>query len=1471
VTISDPLNVRPVSDISWEDEIGNVDLRFQWDTDNGFGGSQNEIVSLEYENATAGSYDLAFDGTVSGTIQWDDDAASIEATLEAMANIHGVTVSGSGTVADPFLIEFVDPINGGRNVPDMTVNSDSLTDDTVTLAIDTQGSAGPPVDILTLNDSSNSHGQAPDQDLGLTGPWFWRVAVVDRDDGAGDWSSAQTLNYYDPIDDDRFLSLLANVGVGFDYAEGSPNHGDSPNYRFFVWNDGTGGTFTLTHDSNVTATIDHDASASGVGSVQEALEDLASISSVRVRKVAIGAGIRGWDVEFLNPGNSDETVTVQDAGITGDTIGGLGVLQPGDAWGTGGTVGPDGDPIEFDRFLNLLGNVGVGFHTTDEPATGWGTGGTEGPDGDIRDDFDRFLYQLAKVDTTQPCPFIFSLSASVVNAGDGLTVFGQGFGDNVSPDFGAEVRLYEAPSFAAPFILLTEVLVTDGELEDTFAVVVPTSVTTSGYVAVVHTTTPTCDGSNFIFLTVLPAALDPDAGWWIEAWTEDGTQKVIDSVDIISASFQPILNGVGGGKIEVAADYPRLDEIIIPDPRDSNGDPLPPYNSLLRVFLHGVEQYAFYAEGIDEQLTDAAATTITISGDGIESSLRWGIVLPANHPSGQDTPLLDHLYGSTNNLLANGNLEDGASRLGNLGFELGDVDPWTPEPLGGAIVADNVTFRSGAWGAKISPSVLNGGAGVDLSVTPGDRIFFRSYCAETGGTGDEVTLLAYYIDGDDNEVTLGSDAVNLNATWKLGSLEFTVPAEITSIRVAWRFTDANPVHDFYIDDNFEAGDITPWFAKGSATIELSDTESGDGQFSLKVTPTAFGGGARNPFTVNPGQRVSVSIAVTGPVGDGVTLRTIIAGTQVTDSVVLTGAPTFDILTVEGIPGQSEQTLLLEVYTTETSGFAAFYVDVGSIVAGETATSGGSIFLDFLALAQARGILSSFQTDFSATLDSKGESYDESALSTQIRRSSTLLDVAGQMAGFGMDWRVTSQKMIQFFNTLGSDLTVMSNAPVIRNGRGIDGGKVTRQVPRITRVFAEGSDGIWTTKSNPADEAGIEPKEKYLAATSSLNATALDRAATADLEAGNARQSAIRIDLLPESGVLPFFDFIVGDTIYVDLYDESGAQLVTIEQYPDGFRVIGISVELGTEEPHYTVDLNWMVLEEQAARDAALRTMQERQQIGSVSPGAVTGEDTIGGGTLIFPATQDHKHEAVDITDLASMQEGDPAGGDLAGIYPNPVVNGIRGISFSAGAPSDQNVIRYDSGTGKIEWGAVTAVDVEKLVSDGGDDRIVASTEDIIFYKDDGTTEIFRWNESIGRIQFAAGQGKIDFAGGGSILSSIERILSFAADINIEAESSGSSSQSVKLWTDDTSGVSRLRIWIDGSGDIHFYNETTGETMKWDNPASRWTFLGSVGVVLPVKTDAGDPGSPAEGQIYVNTSDNAVRVFAGAAWRDLATW
>jgi hypothetical protein len=38
-----------------------------------------------------------------------------------------------------------------------------------------------------------------------------------------------------------------------------------------------------------------------------------------------------------------------------------------------------------------------------------------------------------------------------------------------------------------------------------------------------------------------------------------------------------------------------------------------------------------------------------------------------------------------------------------------------------------------------------------------------------------------------------------------------------------------------------------------------------------------------------------------------------------------------------------------------------------------------------------------------------------------------------------------------------------------------------------------------------------------------------------------------------------------------------------------------------------------------------------------------------------------------------------------------------------------------------------------------------------------------------------------------------------------------------------------------------------------------------------KTDTGDPASPYEGLMTINTTDNKVKIYAEGVWRQLATW
>ncbi len=90
----------------------------------GLSGGANEVQQV-WISATGGTFDLTFDGETASGIAWDASAATIESNLEALSNITGVAVTGSGTNIDPWVITFDDP--GAEDVPELTGDPANLT------------------------------------------------------------------------------------------------------------------------------------------------------------------------------------------------------------------------------------------------------------------------------------------------------------------------------------------------------------------------------------------------------------------------------------------------------------------------------------------------------------------------------------------------------------------------------------------------------------------------------------------------------------------------------------------------------------------------------------------------------------------------------------------------------------------------------------------------------------------------------------------------------------------------------------------------------------------------------------------------------------------------------------------------------------------------------------------------------------------------------------------------------------------------------------------------------------------------------------------------------------------------------------------------------------------------------------------------------------------------------------------------
>jgi len=1016
------------------------------------------------------------------------------------------------------------------------------------------------------------------------------------------------------------------------------------------------------------------------------------------------------------------------------------------------------DPVGFRRYLHVLGSVGVGFEPTDRPIAGWGTGGNpDGGDGHTRDDFSRHVYLYGLVDTSQPCPFVFSTSKVVAETGDAITLLGQGFGDNSSPNYGAEVRLYESASFAASYVTLSISSISNGDTQDQIIATIPGGAT-SGYLAVVHTITATCSGSNFTFITISDTAVDVDAGWWVEAWDLDGDTKLISRVPVIEASFQPVLNQIGEGKLTVPADWDRLAEIIDPDPRDTSGNSQPVVSSMFKVYLHGSIQYAFFAERADQEVGDAE--TVTISGPGVESVMEWAQVYPFDFQETTTIQAGDWVYGSAENAIVNGTFDAGSDVFTNGDLESGNVVPFVA--IGSATIeADSSVQRTGAQSLKVTPSVAGEGVEIAGTVTADGAVFVSGWLRDAGATGNTVTVdlvapgssvstgsatsahagtqltdteaefqtdgvavgdivvntadgssaIVVTVDsetqithtqltgGTDNDwtdtdsytisdtVTLDTDTLALASVWQNTTLEDDLPATTTA--VVLRFT-SDGTDPFWLDDLTGASDHAPWESSDGGDIALTNDFVHEGSYALKVDPPVGNSGALQVFTTVPSTTYTITGRVSGTAGNVVRAQTSLGGVFTFDDVTLTGTPTFDTFTISGTTAADEVAGRLRILAKTGEGLDRFYVDSVTATPGAAAATPGQIIGDLIDDAQDRSTLTQITEGFSTSVDSAGETWDDQQVAVTVRRGQNYARVLEYFASVGFDWSVTDTLQLDVWNRRGTDFTGFVNSPVIRSGK-LVGGKLTRRVPDNTVVFVEGSGGIYVQAANVSDVTALSRREAYVVASQASDANALGQVANNVLDQEDAKQSALRVDMIAHAGATPFLDFDIGDSILVDI-----PGFVPLAEYPEGFRVVAISVRLSDETPVYTVDLNWMVLEEQAAVAAAVRRLMSSTGEASISPSfyrsgdptssallnltaGVTGSQITSGGSA---AGSGHTHDGTVIV------VGDAATGDLTGAYPSPTVDGLLGkpISSTPGTGDDGKVLAYDETND--EWDVV---------------------------------------------------------------------------------------------------------------------------------------------------------------------------------------
>lgn len=894
------------------------------------------------------------------------------------------------------------------------------------------------------------------------------------------------------------------------------------------------------------------------------------------------------------------------------------------------------DPDLSDRYLSAQANVGYGYEY-DAPSGGWGSGGVPHPDG-VNDLFGRYLSAQANVTSGQPCPTILKLSSPVADAGGSVTITGVGLvsGDHPADVYDAEVRLYETVAGDA-YVVLARTGWTAGQ-EDTITVTVPVSAR-SGWVAVAHTVTPSCGGSNRVALAVAGTPADLAAGWWAEIWNVENTTRVAAPLpDVYEAGFEMVAGDEGSGSILLPADHPDLPEIVAAD-----------VQRLVKIYQWGRYAYGFLAEEAAESYTDDGAESVRVQGPGPERILTWGRCLWADYPA-QPTVARSRIYGSGENLTPWGGFEP-VNGIVNGGGEDQIPDPW--ERVGGGFVrASDAEARTGV--GSIRGDVTNVGDGIAVGFRAEGQTFLDVWTkGQPGGT---------YTIRVAGETGALAESVWTPATgsWTKTTLVFSADGEV---RLEIVLTGGTGVR-FWVDDAAAYTGLPP-VSHNHATITLTRDRVAEGEHALRVDAAA-GGWVTGRYETVAGYDYHVTAAVAGPAGTRVRLETRFGGVAQHSDMTLTSG--FTRMRVSGTAATSG----VESVTVYALTAAVIYIDDITVTVGEPAATVGQILVDVHDQMTSRGTLDFITLGFTPTHDSGGERWAET-LAFDVLPEWSLWDLCQKMVGFGYgvefapgDWRAGGDTgwTLSIWNPgrVGTDWTQQPDGPVVLPG--ITDARLSLRPAAETVVYGEGEGGVWSVAETTTTKlAALGRREAYVVNRAARTTPTLYRTLTTRL--ADETQFTVRIVAGPP---VPLYDFWPHDRLTVHL-PAAGKDIVA----RDAYRVAAITFHASDALAQWDVDFGRYQPHSDRVEALILTRLKGRAPAENYTPG--TGSISTLGGSPSSAVSGGGPHDHA----WPDLRPGDLAG-DLGGRLPGPQVVGLRGRQINPAGPSDGDVLVWDDTT-----------------------------------------------------------------------------------------------------------------------------------------------------------------------------------------------